>query len=316
MPTIATTYGPIQVLASSVETFPSGAIRSCIASEPATLRTPYGDLTPQYSADTLRKRQLPSITFYRNGMLRVLPLEQQEEVRTPAAALPAEQITFYEDGAVRRVFPLNGRLSGFWSQEDEAQLSHPVKLNTPLGVLELNIVSAYFSPKGALRSLTLWPGEILEVPSPCGKLSARTGLSFYDTGEIKSLEPATPTSVATPIGKIRAFNPDVTGICGDANSLRFSRQGEIVGLACVANAFVIAGENEQAQRIAPPLRRNACDGETLEPAPLFLEFEGDRVSFSAEGMAPCSANRRDVSVTGFIPPLPRLNAGCTARTMW
>lgn len=316
MPTISTPYGPLQVLASSVETYPSGAIRSCIASEPATLQTPHGNLSPQYSADTLRKRQLPSITFYPNGMLRVLPLEQQCDVRTPGGVLPAEQVTFYESGAVRRVFPLNGRLSGFWSQEDEAQLSRPVKISTPLGEMEVNIVSAYFSPKGDLRSLTLWPGEALTIPTPCGQLAVRVGLAFYDTGEIKSVEPARPTRVTTPIGEILAFNPDVAGICGDVNSLRFNEQGAIIGLACAANAFSIASDDGRTQNIAPPLRRNACDGETLEPAPLTLEFVEDKVGFQAEGLAPCSALVRSVSVTRFAQPLPRLTPACSAKTTW
>ena len=40
----------------------------------------------------------------------------------------AEQVSFYESGALKRIFPLNGTLSGYWTQEDEAKLATPLTL--------------------------------------------------------------------------------------------------------------------------------------------------------------------------------------------
>lgn len=311
MTTLATDFGVLPVQ-SGAEYYPSGALHSCIASEKARLDTPLGPLTPQFTANTLRKRQLPCITFHENGMLRSLPLEEQVAVPTPLGDMPAEFVTFYPGGQVKRVFPLNGRLSGFWSQENEAALTRPLNLATPLGEFELTVTSAYFGPQGALRSLTLWPGTEIDLPCPCGPVPTRIGMAFFDTGALKSVEPARSVAVPTPLGELSAFNPDAHGISGDINSLCFSPSGEVAGLATIANAFEIVGQG----RMEPRLRKSYCDGTTLEPAPLFVTFTGDRVAFHAENAASRSAPLDSVVARDFTPPLPLLFATCAPRTSW
>ena len=107
MPIIITPFGAIDALPDT-EFFPDGSVRSCIAARACPLITPLGMLVPQFTANTLRKRQLPAISFHPNGMIRNLPLEEQILVCTPAGVLPAEQVSFYESGALKRIFPLNG----------------------------------------------------------------------------------------------------------------------------------------------------------------------------------------------------------------
>ena len=75
------------------------------------------------------------MVFHESGRLKCLPLETQTIVATPAGDIPAEMLTFHPDGSLSRIFPLNGKLSGYWSQDDEAKLAAPLTMLTPVGVL-------------------------------------------------------------------------------------------------------------------------------------------------------------------------------------
>lgn len=310
MPLIITPFGAIDALPDT-EFFPDGSVRSCIAARACPLITPLGMLVPQFTANTLRKRQLPAISFHPNGMIRNLPLEEQILICTPAGVLPVEQVSFYESGALKRIFPLNGTLSGYWTQEDEAKLASPLTLDTPLGSVETLAISLYFSPSGALRSLTLWPGTTLDVPTPLGGIAARVGVSFFDSGVLRSLEPAEPISVATPVGELLAYDPDAIGICGDNNSLRFRENGSLCGLTSAAHSFDVVLENGRVRRLAPPLRRHPCDGERMEASPLCLEFRPGVVSISSPDLSRLSAAVESVTPSRFFLPLPSLSPMCS-----
>jgi hypothetical protein len=310
MPTIQTPFGTLDVL-SGPEFFPDGSPRSCIVAGAYHFATPLGPLVPQFTANTLRKRQLPAISFHPNGMIRNLPLEEQTQVATPLGSMPAEQVTFYDTGALKRVFPLNGTLSGYWTQEDEAALAKPMTLDTPFGPVEALIVSVYFNPQGALRSLTLWPGQTIGVPSPVGAVTTRIGVSFFDSGAIKSLEPATLSAVPTPVGELLAFDPDAVGICGDENSLRFRENGALLGLKTHAHSFDVTLENGRVCRVNPSLRRHPCDSERMEAASLSLEFGSGRVSLTGEGVLRMIAPVEEVHASRFCLPMQVLSPGCT-----
>jgi hypothetical protein len=312
MPTIHTPFGVIEAL-PGVESYPDGSIRSCIPAQACPLETPLGTLVPQFTANTLRKRQLPALSFHPCGMLKNVPLEEQTVVPTPAGPMPAEQVTFHECGALNRIFPLNGALSGYWSQEDEAQLAVPLALDTPVGPVEALFISLHFNQSGGLRSLTLWPSQTLNVPSPLGSIKARIGVSFFDSGALSSLEPAKPTMVRTPIGELLAFDADAVGVSGDACSLRFRENGSLLGLKTAHHAFDVVQENGRVRRISPVLRTNPCDGERTEAAPMALEFGSGRVSFKVGNRPRASAAITDVSVAPFHPPLPCLNAACVRK---
>lgn len=310
MPTITTPYGPVEALPGA-EFHPDGSVRSCIPAIACPLITPLGVLVPQFTANTQRKRHLPAMLFHPGGRLRNLPLEEQTVVPTPLGLLPAEQVTFFESGALKRLFPLNGTLSGFWTQEDEAALAAPLALDTPLGPVETAVISLNFSGQGGLRSLTLWPSRTLEVPCPLGAVTARIGVSFYDSGAIRSLEPAAPTAVTTALGPLMAFDADAVGISGDSNSLRFRENGSLLGLVTAAHAFDVVQENGRVRRIEPPLRRNPCDGQSLEVGPLALEFASGRVSIGRPGQPKISAAVTDVTAVPFHQPLPSMQRLCT-----
>jgi hypothetical protein len=310
MPVITTPFGVLETL-PDIEFFPGGAVQSCVVARACALFTPLGSLVPQFNASSLRKRQLPAISFHPNGMIRNLPLEEQVMVPTPLGILPAEQVTFYDSGAVKRVFPLNGTLSGYWTQEDEAAMATPLILHTPIGSVEVKPVCVYFGPAGNLRSLTLWPGTVLDVPTPLGSIRARSGVSFFDSGVLRSVEPAQPVAVPTPLGDLLAFDQDAIGICGDQNSLRFRENGALHGLTTAAHAFEVGLENGRMKSVAPPLRRHPCDGERMEAGPITLEFSPGMVSFMVADAPRLSVKTHGVTASRFFLPLSALSPMCS-----
>lgn len=310
MPVISTPFGVLETL-PGIEFFPGGVVSSCIAARACPLSTPLGTLVPQFNAASLRKRQLPAISFHQNGMIRNLPLEDQVTIPTPLGLMPAEQVTFYDNGAVKRVFPLNGTLSGYWTQEDEASLATPVTVDTPMGLVEVTPVCMYFGPEGNLRSLTLWPGIVLDVPTPLGSIPVRSGVAYYDSGVLRSVEPVRPVAVPTPLGELLAYDQDAIGISGDQNSLRFCENGALLGLTTAAHAFELELENGRKKFLTPPLRRHPCDGERMEAGPINLEFRPGFVSFTFADSPRIAVKAEGVTASRFFPPLPALSPMCS-----
>lgn len=308
MPRVETPLGPIEAL-PAVEYHPDGRLRSCIAAEPCVLHAACGDLVPQHLSRDLRKRRLPAISFFDNGMPRTVPLQEQTTVDTPLGPLPAEQVTFHENGALHRVFPLNGCLSGHWTQEDEARLASPLTIDTPSGRLTATCIALRFSPAGALLGLTLWPGEEIDVPCPCGVLPVRMGVAYREDGTVRSVEPARPVPVPTPLGEILAFDPDAVGVSGDVNSLGFAGDGTVERLSTVSNVFALPRPGG-VLRVRPPMRVNPCDGETREPAPLRVRLRAGSVTFTADSMEPVTARAADVTATRVTRALPTMAAAC------
>lgn len=277
MGTVLTRYGEIPV-AGCLEWHDTGELKSCAPAGPALLDTPLGALPPQYSTDDLRRRTVQAVYFYDNGALRHLPLETRTEVMTPAGLLAAELVTFHKCGALARAFPLNGKLSGYWTQEDEGRLAGPVTLDTPLGPVSARLIAVSFRPDGSLRSLTLWPGETLDVVTPVGVLSVRIGVSFRPDGSVESVEPARPQAVATPVGQVRAYDLDACGIHGDLNSLTFAPDGTVRGVATSLTQLVAVGPDGRERRFAPASRESLCGDSEREPVPMWLDFSPEAVS--------------------------------------
>ncbi|EMG38498.1 hypothetical protein PCS_00126 [Desulfocurvibacter africanus PCS] len=245
------------------------------------LETPLGRLVPQHTGEDLRKPRVEPVAFYPDGTLRSLPLETQTRVSTPLGEIPAELVSFHPSGTVRRVFPLNGKLSGPWTWEDEQRLAEPLALETPAGRVEARLICVHFHPSGVLRSLTLWRGEEVEVDSPLGRVRTRLGLAFHADGALRSLEPAEPMAVHTPIGTLRAFDSDALGVSGDANSLVFAPDGKLEELASVDCAVAVSCGG-QGRRFAPGKRQNLCEENVVDPVPLRLRFESGLVRIGDE----------------------------------
>ncbi|MEF2231328.1 MAG: hypothetical protein V3571_10405 [Pseudodesulfovibrio sp.] len=273
MPDVTTPYGVLHCT-RHLELSAQGAVLSCTCIQPSPIHTPLGALVPQFTTDDLRKREVPPVAFHPDGTLKSLPLEHQTAITTPAGTIPAELVTFHPDGAINRVFPLNGKLSGYWSQEDEMGLSTPVTLTTPAGPVTAKVISAGFYPDGALRSITLWPGETTTVVTPVGPLKTRIGISFSLRGRLRSVEPAEPVAVPTPAGTITAFDPDAVGVNGDVNSLLFHDDGTVARVITTLTRIKAAAPDGAVTLFEPETRESLCGDTEHEVVPMTVEFGG------------------------------------------
>ena len=271
MPSISTPFGRIPIVGEP-ETHPDGTLMSCVPAGECTLSTPLGEFIPRHTTDDVRRSQTPIVSFHPNGGLRSLPLEEQTPVQTPAGTIPAELLTFHPGGSLHRVFPLGGKLSGYWTQEDETRLAQPLTFATPVGEITAKIICLRFTETGTLRGLTLWPGEVVPTPSPQGIIPARIGLVFTPEGLLESLEPAEPWLVETPIGHVMAYDPDAVGVSGDANSLCFTDQATIHRATTVTTSITVVRATGTINSFSPGKRESLCGNEEKEPVPMRLTF--------------------------------------------
>lgn len=210
------------------ETFPDGSLKSCILDGPVTVRTPAGDWIPRWTDDGVRRKYNKSLSLYPSGSIRSIALHDQTPVATSQGIIPAEHVAFYENQKIHRVFPCNGRISGFWTEQDEKTLSSVCTVSWGTQTLTASIMIYRFYMSGKLRSITFWPGDEHEISTPIGPVLTRTGVSFYENGSVQSVEPARPTGIPGENGIRFAYDMDAPGLHGDSNSLRFAPDGTII----------------------------------------------------------------------------------------
>jgi len=259
--------------------YSNGKTDGCLVQEENVLSTPYGELIPQYEAEDMGRRQLKPFYFYKNGAIKSVPLQTQTLLRTPVGGIPAELVTFYESGSVKRVFPLDGKLSGFWTAKNEFELAEEMTVESPIGSLRARFIAIQFYESGALKSLTLWPGEFLTLMTPAGQIRVRTGIAFYEDGAIRSIEPAGVVKVETPIGTMTAYDNDPQGVHGDLNSLQFSPEGTVMALKTIAEEITVTDQLGNAHRFAPSLKDNTCGVERKIVVPMKVRFSEGRIVF-------------------------------------
>lgn len=283
MKEVNTRYGIIKGV-SYMDCYPDGTLKSCVVTEPNELLTPYGKLAPLFQDNEVRRKSGKPVTFYLNGYLKNLPLQNQTGIPTPLGVLPAENLAFYEEGSLHRVFPLDGKMSGYWTEEDERNLAYEMDVQFSCGRFKSRIIGIQFYPHGVVKSITLWPGELVSVKSPLGPIEVRTGLSFYPGGELKTLEPARPTPVQTPVGTINAYNCQAIGLNGDANSLCFSAAGTLISLVTSSDEIELTGKTGEKHLFRPGLIPNLFNPEVLDPVPLKVEFADNKILLCQDGV--------------------------------
>lgn len=259
--------------------FSNGKMDGCLVTQPNTLTTPYGILVPQYEAEDMGRRSVKPMYFYKDGSLRSIALQSQTILETPVGAIPAELITFHNNGNIKRVFPLDGKLSGFWSWKNEFALARTLTFNSPVGALSAKVIGLQFYESGALKSLTLWPGQTLTIHSPIGEIMVRKGLAFYESGAIRSFEPLKKIDIATPIGTITSYDNEPNGIHGDINSVQFSEDGCIEALSTVDHAVQVSIPEKSSEIFRPGVKNNVCGDERKVSVPMKVRFEKRRVMF-------------------------------------
>lgn len=252
------------------------------------ITTKYGELIPQHTADDLRKKEILPVEYHGSGTPKSVPLETQTVIPTPAGDIPAELVSFHKNGTINRVFPLNGKLSGYWSEADEMELARPVKLLTPVGAITACIISISFYDDETLRSITFCPGETVAIATPTGFYETRIGVSFYPDGAVQSLEPARPIPVKTMAGEIMAYDPDAIGVNGDKNSLIFDNKGNVVQATTTLSQIKVVKSSGETTHFAPEYRDSYCGDSEQEIIPMIVGFQEQTVCISTKPEAPAT----------------------------
>ncbi len=284
MEQVTTKYGILTGIALA-DYYPDGSLRECRLNRRNTLVTPYGELIPQYADDGTRRKYTKSLSFYPNGDLKSISLHEQTMIATPAGKLPAELATFYENDRICRIFPLNGKLTGFWSEANEYALAREYSFKLPVAEFTRKIIGIHFYESGAVQSMTFWPRDSVIIKSPLGEVPIRIGFSLYPDGSLQSLEPLSPLPVNTPIGRIVAYDLNASGISGDSNSLCFTPAGEVRALVTSSDRIILTDQDGRYGRdgrqisYEPGLTPGLCNDQLMEPVPLYIEFTEHGIRF-------------------------------------
>jgi hypothetical protein len=256
----------------SYSCYPGGELLGVKLAEKNMLVTHAGELVPAYT-ETHRRKNKYSVEFYQCAMIKKIALDEMQEVQTPLGKLPAELVMFFETGELKRVFPLDGKISGMWSEQEEKSLAIPLSFELPFTAFTAIIGGIAFYQSGVIRSITLFPGEIVPVTTKYGEIQARNGFSLYESGKLESLEPSAPVVIQTPIGKITAFDPNALGVNADINSLMFDEDSKIISLTTVQTRVSARTADERLLLFAPREVVNPLDGESMITEGLKISFD-------------------------------------------
>lgn len=233
-----TLYGTIHNV-SYVNKDKEGKVCDCMLDDKNELHFSLGSVIPKYTYLHPRDKYRSALAWYPSGAIRSIYLEGKQTIKTSIGMIPAELVTFYESGSIRRVFPLYGQISGFWKEEEEYQLSEKILLSCPEVIGAYHILCIAFYESGAVKSITFWPGEVALVRINAKEIQARIGISFYESGEIKTLEPTKGCSILTPFGEVFAYDNNPNGITGDHNSLEFDQSKRVIRVSTIKTTIKI-----------------------------------------------------------------------------
>lgn len=283
-----TKYGVIQGM-DNISTYHSGALKECTVSKKNELTTDYGVLIPQYDFSSSRKKNQYAVSFYEDGSIRGISLNEAAVLVTPIGPMSAERVIFYPNGKLKRLFPLNGQLSAYWDEDDEYQLAMEEEFEFAFGKVKAKIIAISFYEDGNIKSLTFWPKNLIFIETPVGKILTRIGIALHSNGNIKSLEPAAPVKILTPIGSITAYDDTAIGITGDINSLNFTEDGKLKSIATSENKIMVRNSSGRITTYSPE-QINDEDGVEITFLPLVIEFEENTVCFNHGVKHELSAN--------------------------
>ncbi len=278
--TLQTQFGIIGGVESFAQ-YPNGEVKSVTLNEKNMVVTHIGELVPRYGDITPRTKNKPSISFHENGLVKSVYLEEQQEVLTPIGELPAEFVSFFNTGELKRIFPVYGQISGFWSEEDENELNIPLNFEFEFTKFNSKLVGISFYKSGDIRSITLFPGEIINAKTIYGDIAVKNGFSMYENGSLESIEPAFQTTLTTPIGLITAFDLNANGINADSNSLIFNENGQIIQLTTCTDKIAVHSADGKLKFITPIEVENPenIDEKIILGTVIKFDYENDIVKF-------------------------------------
>ena len=278
MESFITEYGKISNI-SSYHLYDNGNLKDCTTNRPNIIKTKYGDLVPQYDYVDVRRKYIKSISLFPNGELEHISLNEQTSIKTSIGIIKAELITFYLNGNVNRIFPLNGQLSAYWDEEQEYALSTDINLTFPFGSFTTKPTGIYFYENGAVKGFSLWPNEEIEINTPIGNQLVRLGITLYENGNIKSFEPNSPLSVLTPIGDILAFDANNYTFFKESKSVNFYEDGTLESLMTSKNKITVVDSDKNSYIYEPKCYDELGNGE-LYIYPLKVSFSNNTISFN------------------------------------
>ena len=256
-----------------------GTIEAIQPLEEIVLQTSVGEVVPIYSVEDQGRKKLTPIKYYKEGTIRSISLQNATTITTSIGEISAELITFYRDGSLCRLFPLNGKLSGYWTEENEIKLAETLPISTPIGNIEAKAIYVHFHETGQLKSVTLWPDENVTLSTPLGTIPVRKGMAFHKCGTLASCEPAKPTKLQTPIGDIEAFDPNPNGMSGEKNSLSFSEDGILTALSTQGSSIKVLEGNGSTTTYHPSVVTSLCSDDEFSLEALHIEFREKEISF-------------------------------------
>ena len=234
-------------------------------------------MMPLYEITNTRRKEMPSVKLYKDGKIKIISLQEAIQIRTTIGAFEAEKIVFYESGAIKRVFPLDGKLSGYWSEEDEYELAKEENFEFIFGEIKAKVIAMHFYESQELKSLSFWPKEIIDVFIDKRLIKTRIGITFYKDGKVSSCEPYEPTYISTPIGEVQAYDENAIGIHGEQNSLEFYEDGRVKSLITSTNVIEVCKENGQIDTHSPKEVMLFSNSDVKDLITVSIEFQDDNI---------------------------------------
>ena len=265
---LVTKYGSLKGYVSEVY-YSYHQLKELMLTQRNMLTTPYGILVPKYQMTNQRDKFRNSLSFYPNGNLKSIYLEERISVESSVGKVKAEFLTFYEDGGIHRIFPKYGQISGYWSEENEYEQETEYRLELSPCTITNKITSFTFYPQQELEAVTILSTETLFIDTPIGRIQGRHGCALYRNGKIKSMEPASPTKISTVFGLATVYDTQALAMNAEKNSLEFDEEGALVGMAVVGESLQILGEDGDMV-YSPMIQPSRIDPEQLELLPLYI----------------------------------------------
>jgi hypothetical protein len=257
----------------------NGNIDTVLVGEKIILETSVGNMVPRYTQDDKGRKKEAPLKFYKTGELKSMPLEDPTEIPTSVGIIKSELLIFYKDGALWRTFPLNGQVSGFWTEEHEYKMAETIEIPTSLGTIKVKPIYLQFYETGELESILFWPKERVKIDSSVGEVLIHKGICFHKNGNVKGFEPIKEISIESPIGAIKVFDPDPNGIHAESHSLNFYEDGAIQSVITSSNRITVMKDGAEYKRFSPKIVTSYCNENAFFISPLKIVFEEDSLSF-------------------------------------
>ncbi len=289
----------------------NGNIDTVLVGEQVILETSVGNLVPRYTLDDEGRKKEAPVKFFKSGELKSLPLEEPTEIQTSIGVIKSELLIFYKSGALWRTFPLNGQVTGFWTEENEYELAEAIEIPTSIGTIKVKPIYVQFYETGELESILFWPNEQVKINSHVGEVLIHKGICFHKNGVVKGFEPVGELAVESTIGTLKVYDPDPNGIHAESHSINFYEDGEIESIITSSNQITAIKDGLEYKNFSPKIVTSYCNENAFFISPLKVIFEEDSLSFII-GNEPVNktSSSLEYKIAEYVPDKPISGVGC------